>query len=65
VIVLRVLAVLVVLFVAYVVGRAVGILTGIGPWPTTALAMALAVAAIVWAVRRPREVRDSRDGHDR
>lgn len=47
VIVLRILAALLVLFVAYVVGRGVGILLGIGPWITTALALAVAVAVIV------------------
>ena len=37
------------IFLAYVVGRAIGILLGIGPWPTTVFAVAL---VIVLAVRR-------------
>jgi hypothetical protein len=48
----RILACLLLLFVAYVVGRAVGILLGIGPWVTTALALALAVLVIVRVARR-------------
>jgi hypothetical protein len=51
-VILRILAVLLVLFVAYVVGRGVGILLGIGPWVTTVLALALAVAGIVMAATR-------------
>ena len=54
--ILRVLAALLVLFFAYVVGRAVGIVTGIGPYPMEALAIALALGAIVWRERRRRRV---------
>jgi hypothetical protein len=43
------------LFAAYVVGRAVGILLGTGPYATEAIAMAVVLAAIVWvAARRTR-----------
>jgi len=42
------------LFAAYVVGRAVGILTGIGPWPTTALAMAIVVVLLARRATRNR-----------
>jgi hypothetical protein len=52
VIVLRIVAVLLVLFVAYVVGRAVGILLGIGPYVTTALALAVAVFLIIRTATR-------------
>jgi hypothetical protein len=46
--VLWILAALAALFVAYVVGRAAGILLGIGPHPTEAAAIALVLAVVVW-----------------
>ena len=52
VIVLRVLVVLLALFAAYVVGRAVGILLGIGPYVTEAIAIAIVVAVLVVRARR-------------
>ena len=50
--VLWILAALAALFVAYVLGRAVGILLGIGPLPTEAAAVALVLLAIVWKAPR-------------
>jgi hypothetical protein len=47
-----ILAALAVLFVAYAVGRAVGILLGIGPHATEAAAVALVLLAIVWKAPR-------------
>ena len=49
---LNALAALLLLFVAYVVGRAVGILLGIGPYVTEAIAIAIAIAVIVVRWRR-------------
>ena len=49
---MRILAAVVALFVAYVVGRAVGIMLGIGPYATEAIAVAIVLAVIVWRVRR-------------
>ena len=54
---LKILGCLLLLFVAYVVGRAVGILTGIGPYPMEALAIALALGAIAWRTWRRRRDR--------
>ena len=43
------------LFAAYVLGRAVGILLGVGPYLTEVIAIALVIAgAARAAVRRPR-----------
>lgn len=47
-------ALLVLLFVAYVVGRAAGILLGIGPYLTEIAAMALVLLAAGWTARGPR-----------
>ena len=52
VIALRVLVALLALFVAYVVGRAVGILLGIGPYVTEAIAIAIVVIVLVVRSRR-------------
>jgi hypothetical protein len=52
---LFVLACLVALFVAYVVGRAVGILLGIGPYATEAIAILVALVLIARAATRRRE----------
>jgi len=52
VIVLRVLGVVLLLFAAYVVGRAVGILLGIGPYATEAIAIAIVIAVLVVRARR-------------
>ena len=49
---LRVLAALLALFGASVVGRAVGILLGIGPHVTEAIAIAIVVAVLVARSRR-------------
>jgi hypothetical protein len=49
---LRVLAALLLLFAAYVAGRAVGILLGIGPYVTEAIAIAIVVAVLVACSRR-------------
>ena len=49
---LRILGIVLALFLAYVVGRAVGILLGIGPYVTEALAMAAVVAVFVVRSRR-------------
>jgi hypothetical protein len=40
------------LFLAYVVGRAAGILLGIGPYATEAAAIAAVLIAIVWRAQR-------------
>ena len=48
-------AAIVALFLAYVVGRALGILLGIGPYPTEIAAIAIVIAAFAWlAARRDR-----------
>ena len=52
VIALRVLVALLALFAAYVVGRAVGILLGIGPYVTEVIAIAIVVAVLVVRSRR-------------
>ena len=52
VIALKVLSVLLALFAAYVIGRAVGILLGIGPYATEAIAIAIVVAVLVVRARR-------------
>jgi hypothetical protein len=52
VIALRVLAALLLLFAAYVVGRAVGIVLGIGPYVTEAVAIAIVIAVLVVRSRR-------------
>jgi hypothetical protein len=52
---LFVLACLLALFLAYVLGRAIGILLGVGPWPTTALAMAIVLVVIVRRAARSRK----------
>ena len=49
---LRILGIVLAVFLAYVVGRAVGILLGIGPYVTEALAMAAVVAVFVVRSRR-------------
>jgi len=49
---LRVLGVVVLLLAAYVVGRAVGILLGIGPYATEAIAIAIVIAVLVVGARR-------------
>jgi hypothetical protein len=51
-IVLRVLGAVLLLFAAYVVGRALGILLGIGPYATEAIAIAVVIAALVVRARR-------------
>jgi hypothetical protein len=48
---LRILGVVLALFLAYVVGRAAGILLGIGPHPAEAVAIA---AVLAWVVIRSR-----------
>jgi hypothetical protein len=48
---LKVMGIALALFLAYVVGRAAGILLGIGPYPTTALAVA---AVLAWVAIRSR-----------
>ncbi|HEX5619170.1 MAG TPA: hypothetical protein VFX51_12155 [Solirubrobacteraceae bacterium] len=40
------------LFAAYVVGRALGILLGIGPYATEIAAMGLVIAALAWTAAR-------------
>jgi hypothetical protein len=42
------------LFTAYVVGRAVGIMLGTGPYATEAIAIAVVLGAIVWVAARRR-----------
>jgi hypothetical protein len=49
--VLKVLAVVLALFIAYVVGRAIGIVLGIGPHPAEAAAIAIVLAALAWRAR--------------
>ncbi len=49
---LRVLGVVLLLLAAYVVGRAVGILLGIGPSATGAIAIAIVIAVLVVGARR-------------
>jgi len=49
---LWVLAAVVALFVAYVVGRAVGILLGIGPYATEAIAIVVVLVLIARAATR-------------
>ena len=49
---LRILGIVLALFLAYVVGRAVGILLGIGPYLTEAIAIAAVIA--FWVVRSRR-----------
>ena len=51
---LRILGIALALFLAYVVGRAAGILLGIGPYPTTALAVAAVLAWVAISWRRTR-----------
>jgi hypothetical protein len=46
----RILLLIVALFLAYVVGRAVGILLGIGPYPTEIAAIVL-VVVVFWRTR--------------
>jgi hypothetical protein len=48
----HIIAAVVALFAAYVVGRAAGILLGIGPYPTEAAA--IAAVLVVMVRRRPR-----------
>jgi hypothetical protein len=55
---LRILAALVALFAAYVVGRAAGIVLGIGPYATEAVALVTVVVAMAW---RSRAARDGED----
>jgi len=50
---LRILGIVLALFVAYTVGRAVGILTGIGPHPVEAAAIAAVLAWVAIRARRP------------
>jgi hypothetical protein len=47
----RILGILLALFLAYVVGRAAGILLGVSPYVTEALAIA---AVLMWLVLRSR-----------
>ena len=54
---LFILACLLALFLAYVVGRAVGILLGIGPYPTEALAIIVVLVLIVRSAPRRRAER--------
>ena len=49
---LRILGLVLALFLAYVVGRAIGILTGIGPYPTEALAITAVLAWVAFRSRR-------------
>jgi hypothetical protein len=49
---LRILGIVLALFLAYVVGRAVGILLGIGPYVTEALAITAVIAVVVVRSRR-------------
>jgi hypothetical protein len=51
---MRIVAGLLLLFVAYVCGRAVGILLGIGPYVTEAVAMAVVLVLVVRASARDR-----------
>jgi len=48
----HILAAVAALFIAYVVGRAAGILLGIGPYATEAAAIAAVLIAIVWRAQR-------------
>lgn len=47
-----ILAAVAALFIAYVVGRAGGILLGIGPYATQAAAIGAVLIAIVWRAQR-------------
>jgi hypothetical protein len=51
---LRVLAVLVALFLAYVLGRAIGILLDINPWVTEAVAIAAFLIGLTMLALRRR-----------
>jgi hypothetical protein len=47
-----ILATLILLFAAYVLGRAVGILLDVDPWVMEAVALVAALAAVIWTARR-------------
>jgi hypothetical protein len=49
---LRILGIVLALFLAYVVGRAVGIMLGIGPYVTEVLAIAAVIIVVVVRSRR-------------
>ena len=48
----RLLAAVVALFAAYVIGRAVGILLDVNPYVTEVAAMAIVIAALAWTRSR-------------
>ena len=52
-------AALLVLFVAYVAGRAAGILLDLNPYATEVAATTLAVALLAWAAARGRDRRNT------